>query len=181
MDFDPVVTGGDRPKRNFVEFHHRSIQSQEKTEKEQRPIFESVEFVRICPPGDKTLEVVKRVTDTMRREYALEYAAFQQGKSQAEASGTPLSALGFAPERVEEYAYHKVKTVEQLAAVSDGNIQGLGHGVVGERRKALDYLEVMKGNASITAMKVELAKRDEELAAIRADLAEMKKLARKGV
>lgn len=174
MSYDPIVTDGKPPQRNWVHFYHRTLKNEALSAEAGRPIFEQVEYIRICIPGDKTLEVDKRATDDHRVEYEPEHKRFLANESQEAARGTPLELLGLRPERVAEYAYHKVATVEQLASVTDGNVQGLGMGVTAERQKARDYLEVMKGDASLTKMRSELASRDAEMASMRADLAALK-------
>jgi hypothetical protein len=168
LQYDPVVTtyAGVPQQRNYVRFYHRQLKSDALSAEEKRPVFESVEYIKINVPGDKTMEVDCRVTDNHRQEYEPEYKAFLAQKDQNAARGTPLDMLGLIPERVAEYQYHKVFTIEQLANVSDGNVQSLGMGVVAERQKARDYLAVMKGDASIQKMRSEVEELKAQLAAV---------------
>lgn len=147
--------------KDYVQFYKRPKQDDEATLKEGRPIFKMVEYVRITIPGDKNNQVDRPMRATDIQKYGPQYQAFQADKSQDEASGTLLSAWGgIPPERVEEYSYNKVKTVEQLAGMSDGNLQRMGPGAHADRTRARDYVETAKGHAPVAQLRKELEDRD---------------------
>jgi predicted phage tail protein len=159
--------------RNYVRFHLHPVLNEVRTKAEGRNVFEDVEFVEIAVPGDRFNIVVKAVADEHRYEYARQYAAFKQGKSQDEASGTLLSQWpGVSPARAEEYAYFKVRTVEQLADVNDEVLSRLDRGAREEREKARAYLDAMKAEAPKRHLADELAKRDDLIAQMAKQLEE---------
>lgn len=161
------------PERLFIRFERLPKQNAEKTLAEGRPVFDDVEYIEIAVPGDKSNIVHKPVTDEHRRKYRAQYADWKSGL-EGVTSGTPLAewpAVGRS--QVEELLYFKIKTVEQLASVSDGNLQHLGHGYLELRRKAADYLAHAKENQPLLAMRAELASRDNTIATMQEQLLQL--------
>jgi hypothetical protein len=150
--------------RAFVEFDLHPKLNQPKTEAEGRPIFEDTEYIRIVVPGSRD-EVHRPVRPQDKHEYAREYAAFKAGTSQEAQSGTPLAT--WAPltrSQVEELAHFKVKTVEQLADLSDGNAQRFA-GIQRLKKLAQEHLAAAKDAAHHSRTLAELDKRDAVIAA----------------
>jgi hypothetical protein len=163
--------------KTYVEFYRRPIQNEEETLKQGRPVFEMQEFVKIVTPADKTNMIDRKVSDKERNMFPRVYEAFKADKSQDEASGLLLSAWGgVPPERVEEYAYHKVKTVEQLAGVSDASLQRLGPGALKDRERAKDYVEHAKGNAPLLQLRKQLEDRDNEMETMKRQVKEQSEM-----
>lgn len=93
------------------------------------------------------------------------WQAYAAGKGDA-LEGTDLKEWpGITRGQAEELAFHKVYTVEQLAAMNDSNVAGQW---VGLRQRARDYLETSK--KQVTAS--ELADRDRQIKALEAKDAE---------
>jgi hypothetical protein len=59
-----------------------------------------------------------------------------------------------------------VKTVEQLAGVSDGNLQKLGPGALDERKRAQEYLESTKSRAPLLRLQNENKEQASRIAAL---------------
>lgn len=155
-----------------AEFYRAPKQDKAATQLEGRPIYKMVDYVRICIPGDK--DVVDRpVREDDKRRFRPQYAAFTADKPQDEATGTLLSAwAGLPPERVAEYQFLKVQTVEHLANVSDTNIQRMGAGALAERQRAKDYLESTKSQAPMLRLQAENTAMRSEMEALRNALKE---------
>jgi hypothetical protein len=163
----------DPNEKAVAEFYRTPKQDKAKTAEEGRPVFKMVEYVRISVPGDKNNLVDCPVKDEHRARFRAQYAAFVADKPQDEAVGTPLSAwAGLSPERVAEYQYMKVATVEQLAGVSDLNIQRMGAGTLAERQRARDYIEAAKSRAPMLRAQAENAALRSEMEALRNALKE---------
>lgn len=144
-----------------------------------RPIYDDVEFVEIIIPGDKTQAVHRAVTDNDRREYAAQYQAWKAGQDQTAASGTMLEKwTGITKAQVEELKHFKIRTVEQLAQLSDGNASRMGP-ILALRQKAKDFLEQAKGNAPLEKMRNELASRDNEIETLKRQVAELAALSKR--
>lgn len=154
-------------KAAFVEFYQRPKENPELTAKEGRPVHEMREYIRILVPGDKTLCVDRPVKASDKLQHRRQYKAFQEEKSQDEATGTLLKASGVVPEEVaEDYAHFKVKTVEQLASVSDSALGAMGAHARVYRDKAKQYLEAAKSKAPLLRLQKESEEKDARIQAL---------------
>lgn len=159
-------------QRLHVKFSMQAHFSPSKSHDAQRPIYEDKEYVTIMVPGDKFNIVNRPVWDMDKQRFPTQYAAFKNGQAQ-EVIGTPLDTVTFvtAGQRA-ELAYFGVKTVEQLANMADSNA-GKMMGVVGLKRRAIDWLEAAKGNEPMAKMRAELEERDAKLEAQTQALADL--------
>lgn len=172
MEGDYGNTDND-PSKHYVQFYKKAKQDKKATLEQGRPICKMVDYIRIHTPGQKDSIIDTPVNDAHKRMYARQFEAFLNDKSQDEASGTLLSAWGgVPPERVEEYSFGKIRTVEQLAGASDAALQNMGPGSTKERQRARDYVELMKGNAPLAQMRADLESRDAQIAAMERQLKE---------
>lgn len=138
-----------------------------------RPIHRQLEYIIIQTPGDRNNIPDKPVTDEHRKRYAQEYAAFKLGREK-EMVGTPLASLpGFDVTRVDELAYFGVRTVEDLAGVSDGNAQGMGNGILKERQRATEFLEAASGRAPMTELQRERDELAEKLESLQSQVSQL--------
>lgn len=144
-----------------------------------RPIYEDVEYVEIMVPGDKTQTVHRPVRPTDKIEYSKQYQAWKAGHDQHAATGTLLEQWpGISRAQVEELRHFKIRTVEQLAELSDGNAARMGP-ILALRQRARDFLERAKGNAPLEKMRTELAARDNEIETLKRQVAELAAIAKK--
>jgi len=167
---------GDNPRAEdnklIVRFSVRPVQDAEATSREGRPIFKDTEFVEIMVPGDKTNILEHAVTDDDRQRFPRAYARHKAGLGDV-LEGTMLTAWPLITRaRAEELAYFKVRTVEQLAELSDGNSMNMGPGINELRKAAKDFVAQAKGDAPLLKMRAELEKRDGEIAALQQALKE---------
>lgn len=141
---------------------------------EGRLICEEIEYIEIVTPGDKTNIVDRPVRDSDRRQFARQYQAWKAGDNE-QLTGTPLSAWpGVTRAQVEELGYFKIRTVEQLASVSDGNLMQVGP-IRALRQRAQDFISVAAGSAPIEAMRAQMQAKDAEMAALKLQVAELVK------
>lgn len=150
----------------FVKFSLVPKQNEEKTKAEGRPVFDDVEYIEIRNPGDNTNVPHRPVRDHDRQRFQFQYQAWKAGQAEA-LSGTPLSQWPqVSRAQVEELAFSHVRTVEQLADISDSVAQRLGMGVLALRSRAKEYLERSKDEAAAIRLASELEKRDAMLEAM---------------
>lgn len=126
-----------------VRFFSKPKYNPDKSAEENRPIYEDTVYVEIMMPGDKN-NIIVRPAASMRDDlrFPKHYEQFQKGQ-QDQMVGTPLKVLPFLSEaQVEELAYFKVRTVEQLADLSD-SVSFMGAQEMKKRAKA--FLEASKG------------------------------------
>lgn len=141
------------------------------TEKEGCPKFKPAEFVEIFIPGDRLNVPIKPVDDEIKRIYRSQYKRWLENKSGEQINGMPLKELpGMTASEIAEMNYHKIFSVEDLANASEESMTRIT-GLRAKSVRAQDYLAQAKGAKAGAAMQAELAKRDMEIANMKAQLA----------
>lgn len=145
--YEPFVTPNDHEQgKIYIKFSTRAVQDQAASLTQGRPMFVDVDYIHKVVPGDPTSEIIRPVRASDILEYGRQYHDWKSGQMEA-LSGTPLAEWpGISRSQAEELAFFKIRTVEQLANVSDVNIQKIGP-VQHLKQKAIDYLERSKGTA----------------------------------
>lgn len=150
----------------YAKFYYVPTKNEAASAAEGRAIFEDKEFVEIIAAGNST-NIIRRParkmdTDRFRRQYAM----FKEGDSE-QMIGTPLTEIPWITRsQVEELAYKKIRSLEDLASLSDGAINAPG--MYDLKRKASAWLEKSKESAPFTAMQAELEAMRAEIAALKA-------------
>jgi predicted flap endonuclease-1-like 5' DNA nuclease len=102
------------------------------------------DLVEIRRVGDMNTVIYKvsEKVDYLEEHFPLELAAYQKtGATQIRAKGTPLTDIrGLGKRRASTLEKQDVKTVEQLAELSDASATALGAGMTDLRKKARDHL-----------------------------------------
>ena len=152
--FDPRNPGaGD--DRTPVQFYMGAWHDQSESEKQGRPIYKDMEYIRIMTSKDAIID--RPIRDTDKQRWPRAYSAWRQtGVSEPGSQGTPLSAWPLMTRaQVEEYRYFKIYTVEQLGEMPDS----MGTALMGFNKLktlAKAYCEVAKGQAPLIAMQKEV-------------------------
>lgn len=143
------------PHGVFVEFYQESVEFKAESEKEGRPIFKEIDFIRIQTPGDRNNILEVKATDHYKQKFAREYAAYKSRSSEG-AVGTILSQWPqITKSQVKEAEYFNVKTVEQLSTLNDNTVQRMGMGWMELRNKAKAYIDAASGSAETTRLAAE--------------------------
>lgn len=152
----------------YVKFYRDVMPDDTETKKHGRPIFKEVDYVMIQTPGDLLKTVKRPVRPDDQRRFAERWHAYANGKDQEEVSGTPLAQWpGVNRAQVEELAFFKVRTVEQLASVPDAVMQKF-MGLTSLRQQAKDWLGRAENSKEIVSLRnqnTEQAQAIEELKA----------------
>lgn len=157
----------------FAEFYMHAVQNNAKSEKEGRPVFDDKIYVRIRTPGDRKNEVDREAKDTDKMRFPFQWAQYQQGATAA-TSGTPLEEWPLmTPATVKTLKYFGINTVDEMAAVTDGNVQNLGPGMRSIRDQAKAYLERASEGAGTRALAAENVELRERLEAAEANIASL--------
>lgn len=131
-------------------------------------VFEEVEVVFIRILGSKD-EVANLVTDEHRQIYADQYKAWKAGQA-APVSGMPLEEWTAASQSfIDDMRSYGVRTVEQLAALSDG-VVGSRPGWMTMRSKAAAYLEQAQVDGALAAEQAKTKLLEDQLAALQAQI-----------
>ena len=161
-----------------VKFYQRAIQNNFKTSLEGRPIMEMRDFILIEVPGNQTLSIDTFASDEDKKRFPIEWARYQNEKTDGDIEGTLLHdwpVLNAAT--AAELKHFKFYTVEQIASASDAQLNTIGMAAgmspFALRDKAKAFLASAKDTALVQQQADELRKRDEELSAVKAQLAEL--------
>lgn len=156
----------------FVQFYEKELLIPFESEREGRPIMRMTDWVKIQIPGNNTLTIDTIADGSHKRRFAHQWAIYQQNKTNEQVKGTLLTAWpALSAAQAMEMRYFKFYTVEQIAEASDANltqvaaIAGMQPVVLRERAKA--YLNDAKDHAQSEHLAAELARRDEELKAMK--------------
>jgi hypothetical protein len=117
--FDEPSTSQPGDERLYVKFYMGSTPDTAGTQREGRPMFKSVPFVKILVPGDRNTVIDTFADAKYKARFPRQWAAFESKQTQ-EVAGTLLSETPLVTRaQAEEFDYFKVFTVEQLAQCSD--------------------------------------------------------------
>lgn len=124
------------PKKNLV-----------RSQEEGRPIFEDTTYVEIMQPGNKDSIVRRPASPRDKQRFAEHYRRFEARMDDDHVEGTLLSEWpAISRAQCEELKYLNIRTVEQLAGMSDSNAQNI-MGIQNLKAKAKQYMESAKDNA----------------------------------
>lgn len=154
----------------FVQFYTDALELKAESEKQGRPIFKDMPFVRIIVPGD-TNNIIERVADeTDKHRFPNAWAKYQNSEAKA-TEGTPLEQWPqITRSLLKECKYFEIHTVEALSNISDAHVAKLGMGFGELRTKAKAWLEAAAGTAQITAQAAENAQLKQMLADLQAQI-----------
>ena len=161
-----------------VKFYQRAINNEFKSNLEGRPIMEMADFVVIEVPGDNLTVIDTFAVDEHKKRFPVQWARYQNEKTDGDIEGTLLHDWPILNAAVAaELKHFRFYTVEQIAAASDAQLNTLGMAAgmspLSLRDKAKAFLSSAKGSALVQQQADELRKRDEELSAMKAQLAEL--------
>ena len=136
----------------LVKFFTHPKQNQIKTKEAGRPIFEDIPYIQIMQPGNKDSVKIAPATQRDKERFPEHYRRFMAREEQEVLEGTPLREwAGVTASQCKEFEFLNILTVEQLAAVSDSNGQGImGLGFLKE--KAAKFLDNAKLGATAEAL-----------------------------
>ena len=145
-------------------FFMDAILNDAKTKAEGRPIYDELEMVEIRIPGDKGNRPVFLAHEphngdgeTRAQRYAAEYEAFKRGEQRA-SSGTPLEAWPILTKaQVMEMKAVGILSVDELAALPDGNLKKIGTKGREFREQARAFIDAAKGGAEVQAQAAKIA------------------------
>ena len=143
----PPGMGPGHDDKLHVHFYMKPRIDIEESNKANRPIYKDVPFVTVMIPGDKNNIVTAEVWDLHRRRWPQHWAQFIAGVKD-QVVGTPLKVAPFLTEaHIEELAYFKIRTIEQLANLSDTNMTFMGAREMSDAAKK--YLLTVNGNEAL--------------------------------
>jgi len=167
-----------------VKFYQRAINNEFKSALEGRPIMEMRDFILIEVPGDNLTVIDTFAVDEHKERFPVQWARYQNEKTDGDIEGTLLNDWPVLNAAIAaELKHFKFYTVEQVAAASDAQLNTLGMAAgmspLALRDKAKAYLGSAKDTALVQQQADELSKRDEIIARMEAQIAELAQQANK--
>ena len=167
-----------------VKFYQRAINNEFKSALEGRPIMEMRDFILIEVPGDNLTVIDTFAVDEHKERFTVQWARYQNEKTDGDIEGTLLNDWPVLNAAIAaELKHFKFYTVEQVAAASDAQLNTLGMAAgmspLALRDKAKAYLGSAKDTALVQQQADELSKRDEIIARMEAQIAELAQQANK--
>lgn len=143
-----------------ITFYKRSILNPFRSGQQGSPQYDVKDYIKIEPPGDTTQIVDREIKGHEPRQYAEQWAQYQNSQEQV-ASGTPLTFLFPGdPDIVDTLKNFKFHTVEQLANASDSALQAVPMGGFDFREKAKKFADMSKDAAKFHQIEKSLTDKD---------------------
>lgn len=102
------------------------------------------DMVKISYVGSKDT-IIHKVTPEHMARFKAEWDAYCDGRPMVRRPGTPLTDVGSIDQsKADTYIARNVHNLEELAALSDGQCQALGHGTLTDRKAAQQLLAMRK-------------------------------------
>lgn len=135
----------------YAKFYYRAMPNEVKSAEEGRPVFDDVEFVEIMAAGNGTNIIRRPVRPQDKQRFREAYTRFREG-DENQLVGTPLTEITWISVSMrEELHYMKVRTLEQLADLSD-TACGKMPGMYDLKKKAGEWLKKSTDAAPFTAL-----------------------------
>jgi len=165
----------DEDKDLIVEFTLEAVESSMKTEQAGHPVYDDCEFVKIVVPADPRNIIFTHATKEHIKRFPDEYKAFKENAS-LPVTGTPIEHWAHLTKgQVAQFKALEIRTVEQLANLSDANA-GAIMGYHDLRRKAQAYLKtaqdasaLAKQEAAFEDLRKLLAEQATQIASLQAE------------
>ncbi len=152
----------------FVEFYTDAVESKMKSDAAGRPVFEDRPFIRITIPGDQHNVIEQVAKPYYQNRFPDEWARFQRNQEQ-QTEGWPLKTWPVVTSaQVKNLEFLNVRTVEQLANLTDSQCQRVGMDAASLRAKAKAALDAAKDGAASAAQAAENKRLNDELEALKA-------------
>jgi hypothetical protein len=158
FDVNDFVQDDDDTKGLVAQFYTQAVKDEVASLEAGRPIFKDVEFVKIHAIGNTFTVLQYEVDEYQRRRFAKQYANFKR-HGEGAIVGTPLSEIPWiGKSQAEEYRYLGIRSIEDLANVSDSVCTGIS-GLFSLKARAIAWVEEAKGGVGNAV----LAKQIEDL------------------
>lgn len=152
----------------LVKFFKHPRLNPQKSNEAGRPIHEETDYIQIMQPGNKDSIIIRPAMDMDKTRFAEHFRKYEAREDQTDLEGTLLADwAGITRSQVEELKFLNIRTVEQLANVSDSNAQNV-MGIQFLKQKAVNYMEASKDDATVEALASAKAEIEELRAMVKA-------------
>lgn len=149
----------------YANFYTVPQPDKEASAAEGRPVFKDVVFVEIRSAGNSQSIVRRPLREKDKRRFAKAYQLFEAGQTD-QLIGTPLVEVPWITKsQVEELRYKGIRTLEDLAALSD-TACSQSAGLYSLKQKAAAWVVKSKEAAPFTAMQAEIEELKRQLSTL---------------
>lgn len=154
----------------WVKFYKRSVQNNFRSAKEGRPCFDDRDFISIISPGDQNNKIDRPATETDKRDFPKQWLNYQNNNSD-KVEGTPIEEWpAITRAQADELKYLGIRSIEQLVAASDGQMQKLMGGA-SLKMKAVAYMKNAKDSAEAQRLADVVATQNAQIESLKAQIA----------
>jgi len=144
-----------------LRFFTDAVENKAKSLEAGRPIFMQIDYVAVNVPGSRD-EVIHKVSGEIQQRYAAQYAHWKQTQDQP-LEGTPLDQVPWLNvAQIRELQALNIRSLEQLASLSDTAVQHMKMGGHDLRKKALAYMESATGSAEVQRLITRISELERE-------------------
>lgn len=153
-----------------VQFYMGAVQDGPRSEAAGHPVFTDTPFIKIHVPGDPNTVIETKVNKYYEGRFKDEFASFMTGMTSG-VSGWLLKEWPIVTAAtVKNLEFLNIHTVEQLAGLTDSQVQKVGMGGQELRAKAKAALDAARDGALPAAQAAKNQQLEDELAALKAQL-----------
>lgn len=174
LDYDYTMHTRERAgdEKLYKRFFMEVLPDEEESVKTGMRKFRDAEMIMIQTPGDKRNIIVREARPDDKERFAEEYAKFRAGHEE-QSSGYPLKEWPLITRAMaEEFKYLGFHTVEQLAGAND-TVLSRYPGLREVSRRAQSWIQAQADAAPLEQLQNELKTRDEQIAAMQAQINEL--------
>ena len=131
-------------------------------------------YVRINIPGDQKTEYDRPANELDKRRFKSKWDQFQAQQQQTDGQ-TDILEMGISEAIAKHLANFHITTVEQLANLNDTFITQVGMGTRELQKKAMNYMNEIKGRKMVHDMEVQLKQRDTQNALLQEKIEQLSK------
>ena len=159
----------------FVSFYTEAVEIKAESEKQGRPVYRDVPFIKVVVPGDVNNIIERKASKEDEQKFPKAWARYKAQEADV-MEGTPLEQWPqMSRSLVKEAKFFEIHTVEQLAGLSDINVSKIGMGYLELRNKAKAYLAAAAGTAGETAQAAENQRLKDMIADLQKQMSELSK------
>lgn len=127
-------------KSLLVRFFTKNVENKLESEAKGRPVFKEKVYIEIRVAGKRDPQACRPVTHADKQRFPQHWEAYEK-RTEPPTEGMPLMEWALiSRSQAEELAFLNIKTVEQLASVTDTNLQSFRGGYA-LRERAQKWLE----------------------------------------
>lgn len=127
-------------KSLLVRFFKKNVENKLESEAQGRPVFKEKVYIEIRVAGKRDPQACRPVTHADKQRFPQHWEAYEK-RTEPPTEGMPLMEWALVSRsQAEELAFLNIKTVEQLASVTDTNLQSFRGGYA-LRERAQKWLE----------------------------------------